>query len=82
MQGNARPNRGRYALAVDEEWTDQAGRLLDAELRRKGVSRAELARRIGENERTVSNKIGAGRFSLAWFLKCMHAIGVKVITLD
>lgn len=82
MHGNASPSPGRYPLAVDDDWTEQATRILDAELRRKGVSRAELARRLGEHERTVSNKIGAGKFSLAWFLKCLHLIGARRIELD
>lgn len=64
------------------DWKDQAKRLLRAEMTRRGVTTSELAARLGEHERTVSNKIVAGSFSAAWMLKCFSAIGVKVVTLE
>lgn len=65
-----------------DDWRDRATRLLRSEMVRYGVTTAELANRLGENERTVSNKIGKGGFSAAWLLRCCAALGVTNLRLD
>lgn len=71
-----------YVLDVDEDWSDQAKRILQAEMRRKGITAAQLAERLGENPKTVSNRISEGRFSMAWALECLAAMGVRRIELE
>lgn len=70
-----------------KEWTDKAGRHLKAELKRAGVSYADLARRltemgIPETDTSVAAKVNRGAFP-AWFLLAvMKAIGVSNLRLD
>jgi hypothetical protein len=35
-----------------------------------------------ENEPNVRNKIARGKFSMAYFLACLRALGTKTINLD
>ncbi len=60
--------------------------LLKAELKRKGVTYAQLAERLAEigvheNERNLNNKISRGGFTAAFLLECLEAIGVKEVRL-
>ncbi|MBD3818754.1 MAG: hypothetical protein IE912_07610 [Brevundimonas diminuta] len=66
---------------ADAEWTNRVKNLLKAELKRKGVSYAELAKRLEgigvvENERNLANKIARGSFTAVFFIQCLEAIGV------
>jgi len=59
----------------------QAKQINRAELKRRDLSYADLAKRmdgIGLNvdDRTIANKIATGAFSAVFFLQVMEAIGV------
>lgn len=63
------------------EFETRAKNLLKAELKRKGVTYAQLAEKLAamdihETERNLSNKISRGGFSAAFLLQCLSAIGV------
>jgi len=78
------PPRKNDPLTI--EWEARAKNLLKSELKRRGITYAELARRLGaigvsETERNLSNKVSRGGFSLAFFLQCMRAIGATHIDL-
>jgi Domain of unknown function (DUF6471) len=68
------------------EYSDRAKRYLKAELKRAGVSYAELARRLAEkglseSEGSITVKINRGAFP-AWFLiACLEVIGVENLRL-
>lgn len=67
---------------VTVEYEARAKNLLKAELKRKGVTYAQLAEKLGEigiteNERNLNNKISRGGFSAAFLLQCLAAIGVS-----
>lgn len=69
------------------EFEARAKNLLKAELKRKGVTYAQLAERLAalgvqENERNLNNKISRGGFTAAFLLQCMAAIGATAIRLD
>jgi len=69
-----------------KDWRAQVKGLLKAELKRKGLSYADLADRltaigVKENERNISNKIGRGTFSAVFFVQCLEAIGCKTLYL-
>ncbi len=69
------------------EWESKAANLLKAELKRKGVTYAQLVERlaeigISEKEVNVANKLSRGKFSAAFFLQCLHAIGSSQLHLD
>lgn len=71
---------------TDAEWSDKAKNLLRSELKRKGVTYAQLSdslEKIGvqENEKNIANKISRGVFTMAFFLQCMAAMGVTEVRL-
>lgn len=71
---------------TDAEWSDRAKNLLRSELKRKGVTYAQLSdllEEIGvqENEKNIANKISRGVFTMAFFLQCMAAIQVTELRL-
>lgn len=68
------------------DWSAHAKGLLKAELKRRNVGYRELAEKLSdlgvhENERNIANKISRGGFSAAFFLQCLHAVGVTDIRL-
>jgi hypothetical protein len=73
-------------MATDKEWQDRVKGLLKAELKRKGVSYAELAARltatgIPETERNISNKLSRGSFTAVFFIQCLLTIGTHTVRL-
>lgn len=87
-----KPNRIEYdANALQEmrmvpavngsEW---AKRLLQADMKRHGVSYADLADKLAqvgieENERNIRNKINRGSFSAAFMIECYFVMGLPTI---
>lgn len=71
---------------VDAGWEAEAKRVLKAELARHGVSYKVLAVRlqsmgVADNEKAIANRISRGKFSFAFFLQCMAALGTREVTL-
>ena len=69
------------------EWETKAANLLKAELKRKGVTYAQLVERladigISEKEANVANKLSRGKFSAAFMLQCLTAIQTDFVRLD
>jgi Domain of unknown function (DUF6471) len=61
--------------------------LLKAELKRKGVTYAGLVERLAqlgvdEKEVNVRNKLSRGKFTAAFFLQCLNAIGSSSLHLE
>jgi hypothetical protein len=72
---------------VNVEYETRAKNLLKGELKRRGITYAQLAEKleaigVHENERNLNNKISRGGFSAAFLLQCMDAIGAQEIRLD
>lgn len=63
------------------EWESKAANILKAQLKLKGVSYAQLAELIGDKEPNVRNKLSRGKFSAAYMLQCLAAIGVAELRL-
>ena len=66
------------------EYETKAKNILKAELKRRGVTYAQLAERLGEigvqeTERNLNNKISRGGFSAAFMLQCLDAIGATEV---
>jgi len=59
------------------DWEVKAANILKAELKRQGVTYAQLAELIGDKEPNVRNKLSRGKFSAAYMLQCLEAIGVN-----
>lgn len=69
-------------MAEKTDWEAQAANLLKAELKRKGVTYGQLAQMISDKEPNVRNKLSRGKFSAAFFLQCLSAIGSSQLRLD
>lgn len=69
------------------DWEKQAANLLKSELKRKGVTYAQLVEKLGaigisEKEANVANKLSRGKFSAAFMLACLKAVGSSQLHLD
>ena len=69
------------------EWESMAANLLKSELKRKGVTYAQLVEKldaigISEKEVNVANKLSRGKFSAAFMLQCLKAIGSNHLYLE
>lgn len=74
------------AKVGETEWQTRAKNLLKGELKRRGVSYADLADRLrargtSESERNIANKISRGGFTAAFLLQCLDVIGTQEIKL-
>ncbi len=69
-------------MAEHTEWEAKAANVLKSELKRKGVTYAQLAEMIGEKEPNVRNKLSRGKFSAAFLLQCFDRLGLTAIRLD
>lgn len=74
-------------MAEKTDWEGKAANLLKAELKRKGVTYSQLVERLGEMgvveaEANVRNKLSRGKFTAAWMLQCLEAIGSSSLQLD
>ena len=63
------------------EWETKAANMLKAELKRQGVTYAQLAELIGEKEVNIRNKLSRGKFSAAFFLHCLAELEVRALHL-
>tara|TARA_R110000796_G_scaffold14517_1_gene47428 strand:+ start:8573 stop:8779 length:207 start_codon:yes stop_codon:yes gene_type:complete len=63
------------------DWEAKAANILKAELKRQGVTYAQLAELIGDKEPNVRNKLSRGKFGAAYMLQCLTAIGVSDLRL-
>ena len=51
------------------EWEAKVASLLKAELKRKGVTYAQLAEMIGDKKPSVRNKLSRGKFGTAFLIE-------------
>ena len=63
------------------DWEAKAANILKAELKRQGITYAQLAERIGDKEVNIRNKLSRGKFSAAFLLQCMEAISRQSLDL-
>lgn len=64
-------------MPEQNEWETKAANILKAELKRHGVTYAQLAELIGDKEPNVRNKLSRGKFSAAYFLECLSVIKIS-----
>lgn len=62
------------------EWETRAANLLKAELKRRGVTYAQLVEKLAEigvdeKEVNIRNKLSRGKFTAAFLLQCLTAVG-------
>ena len=64
------------------EWEAKVANLLKAELKRNGVTYSQLAEMINEKEVNIRNKLSRGKFTAAFLLCSLHAIGVERVEIE
>lgn len=74
-------------MAEKTDWEMKAANFLKAELKRKGVTYAGLVEKLAEigvdeKEVNVRNKLSRGKFTAAFLLQCLNAIGSQQLHLD
>lgn len=73
-------------MANNSEWEAKVKGLLKAELKRKGVTYAQLVDKLAEigvheTEPNVRNKLARGKFTAVFLVQCLEAIGVESMRL-
>jgi len=73
-------------MATHEDWESRAKGLLKGELKRRNLTYAQLVSRLAEigikeDEHNLRNKVARGKFTAAFLLSCLEAIGVSEISL-
>lgn len=63
------------------DWEAFAANMLKAELKRKGVTYAQLSELVGDKEVNIRNKLSRGKFTAAFLLQCLSAIGMGEVRL-
>ena len=71
---------------VEEKWDARVKGILKAELKRRGVTYAQLVERLAvvgvkDTEPNIRNKIARGSFTAVFLLQCLTAIGVQRLDL-
>jgi hypothetical protein len=75
------------ASPVTQAYEMRAKNLLKGELKRRGITYAQLAAKLAdigvqENERNLNNKISRGGFTAAFLVECLEAIGCHTVHLE
>lgn len=70
----------------EKEWEDRVKGMLKGELKRRGVTYADLVGRLAEigvmdSEPNIRNKISRGKFTAVFLLQCLEAIGATDLRL-
>lgn len=74
-------------MADNAEWEARAKGLLKAELKRRGVSYAQLVEKLAaigvtETEPNIRNKLARGKFTAVFMLQCLEAVGATSLRLS
>ncbi|WP_187432150.1 DUF6471 domain-containing protein [Roseobacter fucihabitans] len=74
-------------MSATDAYEAKAKNILKSELKRRGITYAQLAEKLAafgatENERNLANKISRGSFTAAFFMMCMDAIGANNVNLE
>lgn len=72
---------------AEKEWEDKVKGLLKGELKRRGVTYADLVGKLADigvmdSEPNIRNKISRGKFTAVFLIQCLEAIGSSTLRLD
>jgi hypothetical protein len=75
------------AEETEQAWDARVKGILKAELKRKGVTYAQLVEKLDaigvkETEPNIRNKLARGKFTAVFFFQVMSAIGAREVRLD
>lgn len=68
----------------EKEWEDKVKGMLKGELKRRGVTYAELVGKLADigvrdSEPNIRNKISRGKFTAVFLIQCLEAIGASAL---
>lgn len=71
----------------EKEWEERVKGMLKGELKRRGVSYADLVGKLADigvmdSEPNIRNKLSRGKFTAVFFVQCLQAIGVSSLHLQ
>lgn len=71
----------------EKEWEDKVKGLLKGELKRRGLSYADLVGKLADigimdSEPNIRNKLSRGKFTAVFLVQCLEAIGVNSLNLQ
>lgn len=74
-------------VADEAHWEDRAKGLLKSEIKRRNLTYVQVVDKLAaigvkEDERNFRNKVARGKFTAAFLLQCLEAIGAQTIRLD
>jgi hypothetical protein len=74
-------------MADKNEWEERAANLLKAQLKLKGITYSQLVEKleaigVDEKEANIRNKLARGKFSAAFMLQCLEAVGATSLALS
>lgn len=74
-------------MAEKTDWETKVQGLLKAELKRRGVTYAQLVEKlavigVSETEPNIRNKLARGKFTAVFLVQCLSAIGATTIRLS
>ncbi len=82
------PHHRSITVPVSEkEWEDRVKGMLKAELKRRGITYAELVGKLADigvmdTEPNIRNKISRGKFTAVFLIQCLEAIGASSLRLS
>lgn len=74
-------------MAEKNPWEEKAANLLKAQLKLKGITYSQLVEKLAEigvdeKEANVRNKLSRGKFTAAFMLQCLSAVGSTELRWD
>lgn len=79
-------NRARAPSQPYEQWEEEAKGLIEEEMMRRGIRYKQLSRMleemgVEESPDQINRKVNRKRFSAAFLLVCLRAMGVETLSL-
>lgn len=76
-----------WQMATNTEWETKVKGLLKGELKRRGVTYAQLVEKLAavgvvDSEPNIRNKLARGKFTAVFLLQCLEAIGASSLRLE
>ena len=70
-----------------KDWEDEVKGLLKGELKRRGVTYAQLVGKLADigvmdSEPNIRNKLARGKFTAVFLIQCLEAIGTSSLRLS
>ncbi len=71
---------------TDKEWEELVKGLLKAELKRRGITYAQLVGKLADvgvvdSEPNIRNKLARGKFTAVFLIQCLEAVGTSSLRL-